>query len=63
MKLEDLKKFIQKEHQRLIKSYGSLEDKQKRTLARTVKLMEEIGELCDEVLAFNTLQRKEKNGQ
>ena len=55
MKFEDLKKFIKKEHQRLINSYGQIEDSQKRTLARTVKLMEEMGELCDEVLAFNTL--------
>lgn len=29
-------------------------------LARTVKLGEEFGELCEEVLAYNSLQRKQK---
>ena len=29
-------------------------------MARTVKLTEELGELCNEVLAFNGDQRKEK---
>jgi len=36
------------------------ETKDKRTLFRTIKLMEEMGELCEEVLGFSCTQRKEK---
>lgn len=60
MQLKDLKKFIKKEDQRLKKYYGDYKDEEKRILARTVKLSEELGELCDEVLCHNLLQRKEK---
>lgn len=60
MRLKDLKKFIRKEDQRLRKYYGSYKDEEKRMLARTVKLAEELGELCDEVLSYNSLQRKSK---
>lgn len=60
MQLEDLKKFIKKEDQRLRKYYGDYKDEEKRILARTVKLTEELGELCDEVLSCNSMQRKDK---
>ncbi|HTW96147.1 MAG TPA: MazG nucleotide pyrophosphohydrolase domain-containing protein [Candidatus Methylomirabilis sp.] len=60
MRLNDLKKFIKKEDRRLKKHYGNYKDAEKRILARTVKLAEEFGELCDEVLSFNSLQRKDK---
>lgn len=60
MTLKQLQNFIEKEHKRLIERYGILEDAQKRTLARTVKLMEEVGELCNEILSFNIMHRKEK---
>lgn len=60
MRLQDLKRFIKKEDQRLRKYYGSHKDEEKRILARTVKLTEELGELCDEVLSHNSMQRKEK---
>ena len=42
------------------KYYGGYTDQEKRILARTVKLSEELGELCNAVLAFNSMQRKEK---
>lgn len=60
MQLKDLKRFITKEDQRLRKYYGNYKDEEKRILARTVKLTEELGELCDEVLSYNSMQRKDK---
>jgi NTP pyrophosphatase (non-canonical NTP hydrolase) len=60
MELKDLLKFIKIEDERLKRYYGSYDDQEKRILARTVKLTEELGELCDEVLAHNSLQRKQK---
>lgn len=60
MQLKDLKKFIKKEDKRLRKHYGNYKDEEKRILARTVKLAEELGELCDEVLSCNSMQRKDK---
>lgn len=60
MQLKDLKRFIKREDRRLRKSYGGYKDEEKRVLARTVKLAEELGELCDEVLGSISLQRKEK---
>jgi len=59
MQFEDLKKFIKIEDQRLIERFG-YKDEDKRILARTVKITEELGELCDEVLSHSSLQRKEK---
>jgi len=60
MQLKELKKFIKKEDSRLKKHYGNYQDNDKRILARTVKLTEELGELCDEVLKSNSMQRKDK---
>ena len=60
MEFKDLLKFIEIEDERLKKYYGGYDDQEKRILARTVKLTEELGELCDEVLAYNSLQRKQK---
>ncbi|MFA6995460.1 MAG: MazG nucleotide pyrophosphohydrolase domain-containing protein [Patescibacteria group bacterium] len=60
MQLQDLIKFIKKEDKRLRECYGNYKDEEKRILARTVKLTEELGELCDEVLSFNAMQRKDK---
>ena len=59
MELKDLLNFIRVEDERLQKRF-LYDDKEKRILARTVKISEEVGELCNEVLAFNFLQRKEK---
>jgi NTP pyrophosphatase (non-canonical NTP hydrolase) len=60
MQLKELKEFIQKEDQRLREYFGSYPDEEKRILARTVKLTEELGELCDEVLSYNSMQRQDK---
>ena len=59
MKLKDLLTFIEVEDERLKKYYG-VYDREKVILARTVKLAEELGELCEEVLAHLSLQRKQK---
>ena len=60
MEFKDLLRFIEIEDERLKKYYGSYPDQEKRILARTVKLTEELGELCNEVLAHNSMQRKQK---
>ncbi len=59
MELEHLLNFISIEDQRLNQHYGVI-DQDKRCLARTVKLAEEFGELCNEVLAHSSLQRADK---
>ncbi len=59
MEIRELIKFIDAEDDRLRKSYGRL-DQEKTILARTVKLTEELGELCEEVLVHNSMQRKHK---
>lgn len=61
MTLEQLITFIDLQHQRLIEQYGAnTESEQTRVLSRTVKLTEEVGELCSEVLATYKDQRPEK---
>ena len=59
MKLKDLLKFIEIESKRLRKYYPNI-DEDKIILAQTVKLTEELGELCSKVLAHKSLQRKQK---
>jgi NTP pyrophosphatase (non-canonical NTP hydrolase) len=59
MDFDELLSFIKAEDERLRKHYG-YPDEEKRALARTVKVAEEFGELCNEVLAANSLQRKQK---
>jgi NTP pyrophosphatase (non-canonical NTP hydrolase) len=60
MDMKELLKFIEIEDERLKKYYGNYPDQEKRILVRTVKLTEELGELCNEVLAHNSMQRKQK---
>ncbi|MDD5043149.1 MAG: MazG nucleotide pyrophosphohydrolase domain-containing protein [Patescibacteria group bacterium] len=60
MDFQELLKFIDIEDERLKKKYGEEMDKEKRILARTVKLAEELGELSEAVLSYNSLQRKDK---
>jgi len=60
MDLKKLLQFIEIEDGRLKKYYGDYADQEKRILTRTVKLTEELGELCEEVLAHSSLQRKQK---
>ena len=52
--------FIESQHNKLIQYYGNNSTDKERILARTVKLVEEVGELCNEVLAYHKDQRKEK---
>ena len=59
MDMKELLDFIAKEDEFLRNHYG-YPDNEKRILARTVKLGEEFGELCNEILAHNSFQRKEK---
>ena len=58
--MKELLQFIDKQDKKLIKSYESTHDKEKRVLARSVKLAEEVGELCNEALSFNGNQRQKK---
>lgn len=60
MTLNELLNFIATEDKRLKKYFHTYSDQEKVILARTVKLMEEIGELSSEVLASHSLQRKAK---
>jgi NTP pyrophosphatase (non-canonical NTP hydrolase) len=60
MDLKDLMNFIAAEDEKLKRRYGSLSNQKEVILARTVKLGEEFGELCEEVLAYSSLQRKQK---
>lgn len=60
MELKELLEFIDIEDERLKKTHENYPDHEKRIMARTIKLSEEVGELCDEVLAFNAMQRKDK---
>lgn len=59
MEMRDLIKFVDKESKRLRIHY-SISDEEKIILAQTVKVMEELGELCNEVSSHVSLQRKEK---
>jgi NTP pyrophosphatase (non-canonical NTP hydrolase) len=59
MDFDELIKFVKTEDERLMKLYGYPE-KDKAVLSRTVKVAEEFGELCNEVLSSRSLQRKEK---
>ena len=59
MEIVTIKKFAQEQCNKLKKMYN-FDDPKKMNLPFTVKIMEELGELCDEVLAHSGLQRKEK---
>lgn len=58
--MKELLQFIELEDKRLRDRYGNYQDNEKRILARTVKLSEEMGELCDEILAYSAMQSKDK---
>lgn len=60
MDIKELLQFIDIEDERIIKRSKNFSDQEKRILARTVKLNEEVGELCNEVLGFIKAQRREK---
>jgi len=59
MEIKELLEFIKTEHQRLMKFYNFKKRGQlKYPIA--LKIMEELGELCEEVLAQEKIQRVEK---
>ena len=60
MTFEELKNFIKLEDTRLAKCYGVYSDKEKEVFSHSVKLTEEVGELCSEVLSKYSRQRKGK---
>ena len=55
----ELNTFIKEQRERL-KKYYNVSDQQTITLAGAVKLSEEVGELCAQILASVNLARKEK---
>lgn len=59
IRMQELLSFIKSEDERL-KRHFQYSDHEKRTYARVVKIMEELGELCNEVLSLQKGQRKEK---
>ena len=54
MELKELLEFIDKQDGRLNQRFPSL-DGEKRVLARAVKLSEEFGELCNDILGHASL--------
>lgn len=61
MTFSELIAFIDQENKRLVRYYHDKKtDPEKLVLFRTVKLGEEFGELCDEILALSKSQRQEK---
>lgn len=61
MQFKQLLAFIKWENERLNNHYGRAEY-EKRTYIRTVKVGEEFGELCNEILVCNNDQRTDKLG-
>lgn len=59
MEIEELLEFIKQEHNRLLNLYN-VQDKNQLKHPITIKIMEEVGELAQEILAQDSLQRKDK---
>jgi NTP pyrophosphatase (non-canonical NTP hydrolase) len=59
MDFEELEAFVEAENQRLFAAHEGL-TAEMAPMTQTVKLNEEIGELCEAVLALDSLQREEK---
>ncbi|MBU0530192.1 MAG: hypothetical protein KKC05_00825 [Nanoarchaeota archaeon] len=59
MELKEILEFIESEDKRIRDHYGYT-DEEKRILTRTVKLGEEFGELCEEILSHHSFQRTDK---
>lgn len=60
MTLEDLQSFIDEQDILFRSAKSASQSEKERILARTVKISEELGELCDEVLASMGDQRTGK---
>jgi len=59
MNFKEIKNFSKKEIERL-NAHFPFPDKEKGTFARMTKIMEELGELCEAILSYYSLQRKDK---
>ena len=59
MDIKELEAFAEKTRQNNKKLYN-ISDDEAMNFPFTIKIMEELGELCDAVLASKSLQRKEK---
>jgi len=62
MTIEDFQKFIDEQDALFRSTKNTSRTEHERVLARTVKISEEFGELCDEVLASMGDQRTGKMG-
>ncbi len=60
MEIKKLLKWIKKESERLKIVSGKYPDQEKEIFARTVKIGEEFGELCQEILFHTNLQGEHK---
>ncbi|MEI6494791.1 MAG: MazG nucleotide pyrophosphohydrolase domain-containing protein [bacterium] len=60
MTIQEVIDFIKIEREQLKARFGAYDDEQKAALSSTVKLMEEVGELSDEILKHNGRQRQDK---
>ncbi|MFA7243999.1 MAG: MazG nucleotide pyrophosphohydrolase domain-containing protein [Patescibacteria group bacterium] len=60
MNTEEIQKLIREEHEKTLSEIGAIYDQDRRTLNRTVKLMEEVGELSNEIMSSMNMQRSEK---
>lgn len=60
MTLQELLQWVDLEYQRSQERYFNFPDQDKVILARSAKLTEEVGELCDKILAKIGAQRPDK---
>ena len=58
--MKKLLEWVKKESGRLEKDHGKYSNQDKQIFACAIKLGEEFGELCQEVLFHSSLQRKSK---
>lgn len=56
----DLRNWIRRQSKKLEIRFGGTQTDKEKLYARTIKLNEEVGELCEEILAYNKDQRTEK---
>lgn len=60
MQFNELLEFIDSEHKRLVECFYKDSSKKEFVLSNTIKIGEEFGELCDEILHSFSNQRREK---
>jgi NTP pyrophosphatase (non-canonical NTP hydrolase) len=60
MNIRELQIFVREYGIKLEERFWKYDDQEKLVLSSTVKLTEELGELCNEVMFYNSRQRSEK---